>query len=86
MVGGKTMTCPKCGGDTTVKNTMIECDLVARLRVCMDCEYKFYTSETEQADSRSHFDRIRIARYNARQEEKRRRCVKKVQSFQVELK
>lgn len=41
------MTCPVCGGDTTVNYTHKECDGVYRRRKCKVCKHTFYTTELE---------------------------------------
>lgn len=41
------MTCPVCGGKTTVYDTRHDCDAVYRYRKCVDCKYSFPTIEIE---------------------------------------
>lgn len=44
------MTCPVCGGKTTVADSRSECDEVMRKRRCTqpDCGYIFHTVELEK--------------------------------------
>ena len=43
------MTCPVCGGKTTVINSRSpDCETVRRRRVCQDCLYRFSTLEIEE--------------------------------------
>ena len=62
------MTCPVCGARTTVIDTAsadVEC--VYRMRKCKDCEYKFYTIETEcNNDNNENIRKI----YNKRRRKK----------------
>lgn len=41
------MTCPVCGGDTTVIGSRADCEGVYRRRKCRECDYKFHTTELE---------------------------------------
>ena len=41
------MTCPKCESNTIVKDSRKVNNLVARRRVCKNCDYSFYTEEVE---------------------------------------
>ena len=42
------MTCPVCGGETTVLSTRnVDCESIKRRRKCKDCLYKFTTMEYE---------------------------------------
>ena len=42
------MTCPVCGGETTVLYTRnVDCESIKRRRKCRDCLYKFTTMEYE---------------------------------------
>lgn len=41
------MTCPECGGKSTVVNTAKDVDEVVRLRRCTVCNYPFYTAERD---------------------------------------
>ena len=44
------MTCPVCGGKTTVFNSVSDCERVYRRRKCLECNYKFTTTEVESDD------------------------------------
>lgn len=44
------MFCPECGGKTTVIDSRKVELVVARLRLCKDCGYSFYTEEVEVED------------------------------------
>ena len=46
------MTCPVCGGKTTVIDTANDCECVYRRRKCLECEYKFTTTEQESDDTK----------------------------------
>lgn len=42
------MTCPVCGGKTTVTNSRnVDCESIKRRRVCRECSYAFHTVEYE---------------------------------------
>lgn len=41
------MTCPVCGGKTKVDETCTDGEQIYRRRVCKECGYIFYTTETE---------------------------------------
>lgn len=41
------MNCPVCGGKTTVFNCRADCEGVYRRRKCLECDYRFYTTEEE---------------------------------------
>lgn len=41
------MTCPVCGGKTTVYVSATDCECVYRGRKCLECGYKFNTVEAE---------------------------------------
>ena len=41
------MTCPVCGGKTTVYAGSHDCDVVYRYRKCVDCKHSFPTIEIE---------------------------------------
>lgn len=41
------MTCPVCGGYTTVSCTRSDCESVYRRRKCLACGHGFYTTEIE---------------------------------------
>lgn len=43
------MTCPVCGSSKiyVIQTIQADCETVHRIRKCMDCGYKFYTSEEE---------------------------------------
>lgn len=46
------MTCPVCGGKTTVRESVADCECVYRRRKCLDCKYRFTTTEQESKDQR----------------------------------
>ena len=41
------MTCPICGGDTTVTHTIDHIDHILRYRKCVECKFTFRTVETD---------------------------------------
>ena len=41
------MTCPVCGGKTTVIDCAADCECVYRQRKCVECGHKFTTTEQE---------------------------------------
>lgn len=41
------MTCPVCGGKTTVWDSKADCESVHRERKCLKCGHIFYTAEYE---------------------------------------
>ena len=41
------MTCPQCGGETTVFDSRKMCESVWRRRKCRECGYRFSTTEIE---------------------------------------
>ena len=45
------MTCPVCGGKTTVRNSATDTEIVARKRKCLECKYYFFTMEKEDDDA-----------------------------------
>lgn len=45
------MTCPVCGGKTTVSNCASDCECVYRRRNCLLCGHKFTTTEQESNDT-----------------------------------
>lgn len=51
------MTCPVCGGETSVNNTRAFCDSVVRRRKCKECGYAFYTEEMETPEAASEMAR-----------------------------
>jgi len=44
------MTCPVCGEKTTVFDSASDGECVYRERKCIECGYKFITTETESND------------------------------------
>ncbi len=46
------MTCPVCGGKTTVTISASDCECVYRRRKCVECDYTFTTTEQESNDGR----------------------------------
>lgn len=59
------MTCPVCGGDTKVAYCVRDCEGVYRRRKCIECEYKFYTTELE-SDGDRYNELYRIVTHNKR--------------------
>jgi transcriptional regulator NrdR family protein len=49
------MTCPVCGGKTTVYDTLSDVDSVVRKRKCCDCKYFVYTMELEYENAYEDF-------------------------------
>jgi transcriptional regulator NrdR family protein len=49
------MTCPECGGKTRILRTIKQCDVNYRRRKCIDCDYIFFTTETEAKNSRFEY-------------------------------
>ena len=49
------MTCPLCGGDTKVKDSVADAEGVYRQRKCKECAFIFYTEETD-AEQTKFFD------------------------------
>ena len=67
------MTCPVCGGDTTVVCTRSDCEGVYRRRECLTCGHKFYTTELESgSDDFNRLDKIARAEYKERRKVARR--------------
>lgn len=66
------MTCPKCGGDTWVRDSKSDAESVHRQRVCKDCEHVFFTIETD-AGSHLMFYEASSRYYRARYDEKKRK-------------
>ena len=56
------MTCPVCGGDTSVRGSYAECDAVYRRRVCLACKFVFFTTETESGSA--DYKRVKNERHN----------------------
>ena len=52
------MTCPVCAGDTIVIDCRTDCEGVYRRRKCKECNYLFFTSETESDEARQDYNRI----------------------------
>ena len=52
------MTCPVCGGDTTVVCCRSDCESVYRRRKCLECAYVFHTSEVESDSAEEDFKRL----------------------------
>ena len=55
------MTCPMCGAKTYVTDSRTECDAVYRKRKCAECEYVFFTAETE-SESKEDINRLKRER------------------------
>ena len=65
------MTCPVCGGKTTVCVTRGECDMICRRRRCLDCKHTFYTTEIESgSDDFYRLDKIAADASHQRQKER----------------
>lgn len=47
------MTCPVCGGQTKITDVMMDVDCVSRERKCLSCDFKFYTTETDDPAARA---------------------------------
>lgn len=62
------MTCPVCGGDTTVNCTRKETDAIYRRRKCRICDHIFYTCEEETSGSDDFYrlDDLAVARSKRR--------------------
>ena len=64
------MTCPVCGGKTTVYDSIADCESVYRKRKCVECDHKFITTESESNDEDT-FEQLkyerRVNKYVARQ-------------------
>lgn len=56
------MTCPICGGSTIVKDCIKAPDQVLRIRQCLECGHKFYTSETEAPTAKTDFSLLSYER------------------------
>lgn len=46
------MKCPRCGGKTTVVDTVSTDALVGRYRKCKACDFRYYTTERVDKDSK----------------------------------
>lgn len=57
------MTCPVCGGKTTVIDTATDCECVYRERRCIECRHKFTTTEVE-SDDKQMILKLRYERKN----------------------
>lgn len=53
------MTCPVCGGDVKVVNCCSDPDSIYRRRKCLDCDYEFYTTESELPESKGDFTDVK---------------------------
>jgi transcriptional regulator NrdR family protein len=53
------MTCPICGGKTTVRDTQTDCEGSYRKRVCLECGHPFYTAEHESKEAFYRFCKLR---------------------------
>jgi transcriptional regulator NrdR family protein len=65
------MTCPQCGGKTTVRDSRTDSTMTARMRVCNDCSYRFYTTEMEMIDSQEDFNTLQRANELRRKAQRR---------------
>lgn len=72
------MTCPSCGGKTTVTRGYSDCESIHRRRKCLDCNYVFFTSEYEAPSDR--YRELCSAQMRKRRIEKTIREVKNAQS------
>lgn len=41
------MTCPVCGGESRIYDTISDCEAVYRKRKCLDCNHVWFTDEYE---------------------------------------
>lgn len=66
------MTCPKCGGDTWVRDSKPDAESVHRQRICKECGHIFFTVES---DVKSHipFYDAQSQYYKARWAERKRK-------------
>lgn len=60
------MTCPECGGVSGVSYTISDCDGVYRRRKCKECNYIFYTTESDSDGS----DLLRLEKLNREERKK----------------
>lgn len=69
------MTCPVCGGQTTVEGSRPDCEAVYRRRRCNDCNHIFHTTE-EESDGEDYIRLTRAAREKSRRKRKEARgCI-----------
>ena len=54
------MTCPVCGGHTSVVDSRTDCEQVVRRRKCDSCGRAIYTSELETEDAKENFRRLSL--------------------------
>lgn len=52
------MTCPVCGGAVRVIHCRSDCESVYRKRQCKNCDYVFYTTESESESARKEYKTI----------------------------
>lgn len=53
------MNCPICGGKSQVVESKADCETVVRIRRCVECKHRFYTTELELDSSYADFREIR---------------------------
>lgn len=69
------MTCPICGGRTTVEGSRSDCDAVYRRRRCKECSHLFHTTE-EESDGEDYIRLSREAQEKWRRRQKEaRECI-----------
>ncbi len=52
------MTCPVCGGRTSVVDSRADCEQAVRRRKCCICGRAIYTSELESEEAKEDFRRL----------------------------
>ena len=67
------MTCPLCGGDTKVKDSIADAEGVYRQRRCKECSYIFYTEEKDSSptpfyDAKNHYYKSRYVEKKTKKE------------------
>lgn len=66
------MKCPKCGGKTTVMQTVTTDDETHRQKRCLRCEERFYTSEIIVPMSVDFYDAFAAKRARLKKEKERK--------------
>lgn len=67
------MNCPVCGGKTAVVDCHADCEAVYRRRKCLECDYRFYSTE-EESDGKAF--RSADREYRRKYQRKRRNAQK----------
>ena len=57
------MTCPVCAGKVIVEDSVTDCESVYRRRKCKECNYVFYTTESELKESDRDFHELKSEHY-----------------------